>query len=39
MLSLPIRDLTGGYNAYRAEVLRRLDERSFETTGYGFQID
>ena len=39
MLSLPIRDLTGGYNAYRAEVLRRLDERSFETTGYGFQIE
>ena len=39
MLSLPIRDLTGGYNAYRAEVLRRLDERCFETTGYGFQIE
>ena len=39
MLGLPIRDLTGGYNAYRAEVLQRLDARAFETTGYGFQIE
>ena len=39
MLNLPIKDLTGGYNAYRSEVLERLDERSFETTGYGFQIE
>ena len=39
MLGLPIRDLTGGYNAYRAEVLEKLDGRDFETTGYGFQIE
>ena len=39
MLGLPIRDLTGGYNAYRAEVLQKLDTRNFETTGYGFQIE
>ena len=39
MLNLPIRDLTGGFNAYRADVLARLDDRRFETTGYGFQIE
>lgn len=39
MLGLPIKDLTGGYNAYRVEVLTKLDEREFETTGYGFQIE
>lgn len=39
MLGLSVRDLTGGFNAYRAEVLSRLGEWKFETTGYGFQIE
>ncbi len=38
MLGVPVRDVTAGYRAYRAEVLRELgpDVRS---RGYAFQID
>jgi dolichol-phosphate mannosyltransferase len=39
MLGLPVRDVTSGYRAYRADALRALDLESMTTTGFGFQID
>ena len=39
LLGLRVRDVTSGYRAYRADLLRALDLASVTTTGYGFQID
>nr|WP_241218850.1 polyprenol monophosphomannose synthase [Bifidobacterium dolichotidis] len=39
MLGLDIRDMTSGFRAYRASVLRRIDLSSIEANGYVFQID
>lgn len=39
ILGLPIRDLTSGYKAFRAEVLRELDLDAIRSTGYSFQIE
>jgi dolichol-phosphate mannosyltransferase len=39
MLRLPVRDATGGYRAYRAEVLRGLDLDTVSSQGYCFQVD
>ncbi len=39
VLSLPYRDLTGGYKAWRREVLGTLDLQSRQANGYGFQIE
>jgi dolichol-phosphate mannosyltransferase len=39
MLSVPLRDATGGYRAFRAETLRRLDLHEVASQGYCFQID
>ena len=36
---MPIADATGGYKAYRAEVLRKLDLKNFKSNGYAFQIE
>jgi len=38
-LGLPVRDATGGYRAYRAEVLRALDLTDVQSQGYCFQVD
>jgi dolichol-phosphate mannosyltransferase len=38
-LGLPIRDLTSGYKAFRAEVLRSIDLGSLRSEGYSFQIE
>lgn len=38
-LKLPIRDITGGYKAFRASALRSLDFNDVESAGYVFQID
>jgi dolichol-phosphate mannosyltransferase len=38
-LGIPVHDATGGFRAYRAEVLRRLDLDGIESQGYCFQID
>lgn len=38
-LGLPVRDVTAGYRAYRAETLRSLDLSAVESVGYGFQVD
>jgi len=39
ILGLDIRDLTGGFKCFRAEVLRAIDLPSVSSTGYGFQIE
>jgi dolichol-phosphate mannosyltransferase len=39
VLRLPVRDLTGGFKAWRADLLRSLDLDAVETQGYGFQIE
>jgi dolichol-phosphate mannosyltransferase len=39
MLGFSIKDATGGYRAYRAATLRKIDLANVESTGYSFQID
>ena len=36
---LPIRDATGGFNAFRREVLEAIDLDRIESNGYAFQIE
>jgi dolichol-phosphate mannosyltransferase len=38
-LGVPIRDVTGGYRAFRAGTLRALDLHDVASQGYCFQID
>ncbi|GAB3590899.1 polyprenol monophosphomannose synthase [Angustibacter peucedani] len=38
-LGVPIRDVTGGYRAFRASALRALDLQDVASQGYCFQID
>jgi dolichol-phosphate mannosyltransferase len=39
MLGMPIHDATGGFRAFRADTLRRLDLDDVASQGYCFQID
>jgi dolichol-phosphate mannosyltransferase len=39
LLGAPIRDITGGYRAYRRDVLAKVDYAAVESQGYCFQID
>jgi dolichol-phosphate mannosyltransferase len=39
MLGVPLKDATGGYRAFRAETLRKLDLTGVESKGYCFQVD
>ena len=39
MLGFSVKDSTGGFRAYRAATLRRLDLSNIESAGYCFQID
>jgi dolichol-phosphate mannosyltransferase len=39
MLGLPIRDVTGGYRAFRRSALERLDLGGVASAGYCFQVD
>ena len=39
ILSLPYRDLTGGFKCFRREVLENIDLDSLSSTGYNFQIE
>ncbi len=39
LLRLPFRDLTSGFVAYRAEVLKTLDLQHIYSVGYNFQIE
>ncbi|MCX8481115.1 MAG: polyprenol monophosphomannose synthase [Sediminibacterium sp.] len=36
---LPVKDATGGFTAYTAEVLKNIELNSIEQVGYGFQIE
>ncbi len=36
---LPIRDATGGFNCFRASVLRSIDLDDIQSNGYTFQIE
>jgi len=38
-MDLPVHDSTGGYNVYRADILRRIDLKSVLSKGYAFQVD
>ncbi len=38
-LGLPLRDATGGFRAYRSEVLRHLPLGEIASQGYCFQVD
>jgi len=39
ILGLGIRDLTGGFKCFRAEVLEAIDLPTVRSAGYGFQIE
>ena len=39
LLGLPIRDVTGGYRAFRRSALERLDLADVASAGYCFQVD
>ncbi|MDR3566017.1 MAG: polyprenol monophosphomannose synthase [Negativicutes bacterium] len=39
ILSMPFRDLTGGFKCFRREVLERIDLDSIQSNGYSFQIE
>jgi dolichol-phosphate mannosyltransferase len=39
LLSVDVRDLTGGFKCFRREVLERLLAHEAAATGYGFQIE
>jgi dolichol-phosphate mannosyltransferase len=38
-LGMPLRDATGGFRAFRAETLRKLDLHGVGSAGYIFQVD
>ncbi|GAA4902193.1 polyprenol monophosphomannose synthase [Tessaracoccus lubricantis] len=39
MLGIPVKDATGGFNAYRASTLRGMNLDEVASAGYCFQID
>jgi dolichol-phosphate mannosyltransferase len=39
LLDSSVRDITSGFRAYRADVLRAIDLETVTSTGYGFQIE
>lgn len=39
MLGVPIRDITGGYRAFRRELLEQLPLATVQSQGYCFQVD
>ncbi len=39
VLGVPVRDLTGGFKCFRAEVLSSLDLTGVHANGYAFQIE
>ncbi len=36
---MPVRDATGGFKAFRADLLRRIDLSAIHSNGYAFQIE
>jgi dolichol-phosphate mannosyltransferase len=39
ILGMPVRDCTGGFKCFRAEVLRRIDLDTIRASGYAFQVE
>ena len=39
ILGLPLKDVTGGFNAFRADTLRKIGLDEIASAGYCFQID
>jgi len=39
VLSLPLKDLTGGFNGWKREVLERINYKSIHSKGYAFQVE
>jgi dolichol-phosphate mannosyltransferase len=39
VLRVPVRDLTGGFKCFRAEVLRSIDLPAVRSRGYAFQVE
>jgi dolichol-phosphate mannosyltransferase len=39
ILGMPVRDCTGGFKCFRADVLRRVDLDSITSNGYAFQVE
>ena len=39
MLGLPVKDMTAGFRAYRASLVRTLELDTVQADGYGFQIE
>lgn len=39
ILGVPVRDLTGGFNGFRREVLEAIDLPAVQSSGYCFQIE
>lgn len=39
LLGMPVRDCTGGFKCFRAEVLRRIDLSTIRASGYAFQVE
>ncbi len=39
MLGVPVRDMTSGFRAYRADLLQKMDLDTVRADGYGFQIE
>jgi dolichol-phosphate mannosyltransferase len=39
MLGVPVKDMTSGFRAYRADLLRTMDLDTVRADGYGFQIE
>ncbi|EPH02809.1 dolichol-phosphate mannosyltransferase [Propionibacterium sp. oral taxon 192 str. F0372] len=38
-MDLPVHDVTGGFNAFRAQILRAIDFDAIASKGYTFQVD
>lgn len=38
-MDLPVRDATGGFNAFRASILRKINLSGVASKGYTFQVD
>jgi dolichol-phosphate mannosyltransferase len=39
LLGVQVKDITGGFNAFRAETLKKIELESVESVGYCFQVD
>jgi dolichol-phosphate mannosyltransferase len=39
ILSMPFRDLTGGFKCFRREVLQSIDPNGIQSNGYAFQVE